>query len=164
MFRSEAGGAKEAGEGAWLHPLTKNDNEIAYRNNSHWIVPATLPPVDEKESYRQQQQQQQQQCFITCEETGEFFESQSPNRLLDVAGPSNHVAYFDAASLYPSSGSLPLSISYDYAFLYISLSSTFELERSTNISYLLSVYILFLSLRIYYQFCARLQAHAGAIH
>lgn len=97
MFRSEAGGAQAAGEGAWINPLTRNDNEVAYRNNSHWIVPVP-------------ESQQASQDFLTCEETGDFFETRFPNRLLDVAGPSNHVAYFDAASLYPSSGK-PLSLS-----------------------------------------------------
>ena len=100
MFRSEAGGAQAAGEGAWLNPLTRNDNEVAYRNNSHWIVPATEPSTSSSSSSSNGAFQE----FFTCEETGELFETHFPNRLLDVPGPSNHVAYFDAASLYPSSG------------------------------------------------------------
>ena len=103
MFRSEAGGAQAAGEGAWLNPLTRNDNEVAYRNNSHWIVPATEPSTSSSSSSSSNNGAALQE-FFTCEETGELFETHSPNRLLDVPGPSNHVAYFDAASLYPSSG------------------------------------------------------------
>ena len=104
MFRSEAGGAQAAGEGAWLNPLTRNDNEVAYRNNSHWIVPATEPSTSSSSSSSSSSNGAALQEFFTCEETGELFETHSPNRLLDVPGPSNHVAYFDAASLYPSSG------------------------------------------------------------
>ena len=103
MFRSEAGGAQAAGEGAWLNPLTRNDNEVAYRNNSHWIVPATEPSTSSSSSSSSSSNGAFQE-FFTCEETGELFETHFPNRLLDVPGPSNHVAYFDAASLYPSSG------------------------------------------------------------
>lgn len=83
---------------------------MAYRNNSHWIIPAAAAAATScaaaaADSDGTQQQQQQQQDFVSFDdETGDFFERQVPNRLLDVAGPSNHVAYFDAASLYPSSG------------------------------------------------------------
>ena len=113
MYRSEAGGASSAGGGAWLERKTKNDVEKAYRNNSHWIVPAE----GEERQYMKRElclgddddvvtEKENPSTTTTTSCTRYFYGNQSKfaDCLVDVPGPSNRVAYYDAASLYPSSG------------------------------------------------------------
>ena len=113
MYRSEAGGASSAGGGAWLERKTKNDVEKAYRNNSHWIVPAE----GEECQYMKRElclgdddddvvTEKENPSTTTTSCTRYFYGNQSKfaDCLVDVPGPSNRVAYYDAASLYPSSG------------------------------------------------------------
>ena len=115
MYRSEAGGASSARGGAWLERKTKNDVEKAYRNNSHWIVPAEggdcqymkrkLCLGDDDEVENQDVVKEEEKSSTTsC--TRYFYGNQSKftDCLVDVPGQSNRVAYYDAASLYPSSG------------------------------------------------------------
>ena len=115
MYRSEAGGASSAGGGAWLERKTKNDVEKAYRNNSHWIVPAEggeecqymkreLCLGDDDDDVVTEKENPSTTTTTSC--TRYFYGNQSKfaDCLVDVPGPSNRVAYYDAASLYPSSG------------------------------------------------------------
>jgi len=109
VYRSEAGGANRAGDGAWLNDKTANDNEIDYRNNSHWIKPAGQ--VDEHFDVIYKRHAASDRYFYECSARGERSEgggatSSLHHALVDVPGPSNYVGYYDAASLYPSSGTL----------------------------------------------------------
>ena len=117
MYRSEAGGASSAGGGAWLERKTKNDVEKAYRNNSHWIVPAEggeecqymkreLCLGDDDDDVVTEKENPSTTTTTTTSCTRYFYGNQSKfaDCLVDVPGPSNRVAYYDAASLYPSSG------------------------------------------------------------
>ena len=124
MYRSEAGGASSAGGGAWLERKTKNDVEKAYRNNSHWIVPAEggeecqymkrelcLGDDDDDDDDDDVVTEKENPSTTTTTTTTTsctryFYGNQSKfaDCLVDVPGPSNRVAYYDAASLYPSSG------------------------------------------------------------
>ena len=119
MYRSEAGGASSAGGGAWLERKTKNDVEKAYRNNSHWIVPAEggeecqymkrelcLGDDDDDDDVVTEKENPSTTTTTTTSCTRYFYGNQSKfaDCLVDVPGPSNRVAYYDAASLYPSSG------------------------------------------------------------
>jgi len=140
VYRSEAGGAKKAGNGAWIDKANFNDTEIPYRNNSHWIIPAGSVDMDDSLQYKK---------HIT---TGRFFYSSDSNNeehrhlhdcLVDVPGPSNYVGYYDAASLYPSSGTIYFLIDYfnyitskcNNTFIFIELS---DIPIGTGTLYVLS--------------------------
>jgi len=105
VYRSEAGGANRAGDGAWLNKQTSNDNEAEYRNNSHWILPAGQVETGFDVSYKKHAPSDR--YFYHCRpqsSDGGGASSTLHNALVDVPGPSNYVGYYDAASLYPSSG------------------------------------------------------------
>ena len=107
VYRSEAGGANRAGHGAWLNQKTANDNEAEYRNNSHWIKPAGQVEENFVVEYKRHAASGRYfyACSSQCErEGGGAAMSELNNALVDVPGPSNYVGYYDAASLYPSSG------------------------------------------------------------
>ena len=135
MYRSEAGGASSAGGGAWLERKTKNDVEKAYRNNSHWIVPAE----GEECQYMKRElclgdddddvvTEKENPSTTTTSCTRYFYGNQSKfaDCLVDVPGPSNRVAYYDAASLYPSSGKKKKNVVIGHNLETFSLSFNFE--------------------------------------
>ena len=149
MYRSEAGGASSAGGGAWLERKTKNDVEKAYRNNSHWIVPAEGGEEcqymkrelclgdddDDDDDVVTEKENPSTTTTTTTSCTRYFYGNQSKfaDCLVDVPGPSNRVAYYDAASLYPSSGKKKKNVVIGHNLETFSLSLSFNFEKTKQV-------------------------------
>ena len=100
---------------------SSNSNSNSNSNNSHWIV--SLQSLQQQQQQQQQQQASLRPMLINSVSVrsgdededdysvadDEILFTEEPkipggSRLVDVPQPSEWVGYFDAASLYPSSG------------------------------------------------------------